>query len=309
MPDRSTGSRSPRPFDDGQGRPEPVEGRRESRGDWKPHIGPRLASLRLSPAREAEIAEELAQHLEDRWRELVARGATPEEAAHTARTEFDGARLETLLGTLRQAHWHETPPPGPSRAFSFDSVLIDLRHAIRALRATPSFTLAALLVLALGTGATTAIFSVVDAVALRPLPFLEPDRIVAVGVRAAPTVGAGGGPGRSGSAPVGRGPGGPASPGGPQGPARPMGAMPGAKPPEPDALASITAQDYLDWADRQQVFEVMAGLNGIGDYVFHPPGDEPELVKGIESRRASSTYSGAADAGGGLHVTRCRRRQ
>ena len=159
--------------------------------DWKSHIRSRLASLRLSPAREAEIAEELAQHLEDRWRELVARGATPDEAAHTARTEFDGARLEALLGTLRQAHWHETPPPGPSRAFSFDSVLIDLRHAIRALRATPSFTIGALLVLALGTGATTAIFSVVDAVALRPLPFPEPDRIVAVGVRADPAVGGG----------------------------------------------------------------------------------------------------------------------
>ena len=146
----------------------------------------------------------------------MARGATPEEAAHTARTEFDGARLEALLGTLRQAHWHETPPPGPSRAFSFDSVLIDLRHAIRALRATPSFTIGALLVLALGTGATTAIFSVVDAVALRPLPFPEPDRIVAVGVRANPTVGAGGGPERSGSAPMGRGPGGPMPGGGPQ---------------------------------------------------------------------------------------------
>jgi putative ABC transport system permease protein len=56
--------------------------------------------------------------------------------------------------------------------------------------------------------------------------------------------------------------------------------MPGAKPPEPDALASITAQDYLDWADRQQVFEAMAALSGIGDYVFQPPGAEPELVKG-----------------------------
>lgn len=135
----------------------------------------------------------------------MARGATPEEAAHTARTEFDGARLEALLGTLRQAHWHETPPPGPARAFSFDSVLIDLRHATRALRATPSFTLGALLVLALGTGATTAIFSVVDAVALRPLPFPEPNRIVAVGVRSDPVVGGGGGPQRSGPAPLGRG--------------------------------------------------------------------------------------------------------
>jgi predicted permease len=246
--------------------------------DWNLHIRPRLAALHLSPAREAEITEELAQHLDDRCRELVARGATPEEAAHTAKTEFDGARLEALLGSLRQAHWHETPPPGPSRAFSLDSVLIDLRHAIRALRATPSFTLGALLVLALGTGATAAIFSVADAVALRPLPFPQPDRIVAVGVRAAAAA-AGGGPQRPGPGPIARGPGGSQPPGGAQGP-RPLGAIPGAKPPEPDALASITIQDYLDWADRQQVFESMAALGGIGDYVFQPPGAEPELVKG-----------------------------
>ena len=228
--------------------------------DWKPHIRPRLASLGLSPSREAEIAEELAQHLDDRWRELVARGATPEEAAHLARTEFDGARLEALLGTLRQAHWRETPPPGPASAFSFDSVFIDLRQAIRALRATPSFTLGALLVLALGTGATTAIFSVVDAVALRPLPFPDSDRIVAVGMRADAAVGGGG---RSGPAPVGRG-----------------GAMPGAKPPDPDALMNVTSQDYLDWVDRQQVFESMAAINDMGDSVLQRPNGEPELVKG-----------------------------
>src|SRR5262245_32026080 len=151
--------------------------------DWKSHVRPLLASLRLSPVREAEIAEELAQHLDDRWRELIARGATPEAAEHTAKTEFNGARLEALLGSLRQARWRDLPPPGPARAFSWDSAIIDLRHAIRSLRATPSFTLGALLVLALGTGATTAIFSVVDAVALRPLPFPDPQGIVAVGER------------------------------------------------------------------------------------------------------------------------------
>jgi putative ABC transport system permease protein len=142
-------------------------------------------------------------------------------------------------------------------------VRLDLRHAIRALRATPSFTIGALLVLALGTGATTAIFSVVDAVVLRPLPFPEPDRIVAVGVRVDAAVGASGGPQRSGPAPLGK-----------------AGAMPGAKPPDPDALMSITAQDYLDWAEQQQVFEAMAAFNGPGDYVLQPPGAEPALVKG-----------------------------
>jgi hypothetical protein len=71
--------------------------------------------------------------------ELVARGHGPEEAAHIARTEFSGARLEALLGSLRQAHCHEPPPPGPAHAFSLDSLATDLRHALRALVATPSF--------------------------------------------------------------------------------------------------------------------------------------------------------------------------
>ncbi len=245
MPDPSTGSGSPRA---------------ESRGDWKPHIRARLCRCVCRPSREAEIVEELAQHLDDRWRELMARGETPDEAARIARTEFSGARLEALLGTLRQAHWHETPPPGPARAFSLDSLLIDLRHAIRALRATPSFTIGALLVLALGTGATTAIFSVVDAVALRPLPFPDPDRIVAVGLRASPAggsadpaVGGAGGPQRPG-------PGGPVPGGGPQRPPQPQWAMPGAKLPEPDALMNVTSQNYLDWAAQQQVFESMAAI-------------------------------------------------
>jgi putative ABC transport system permease protein len=279
MPDPSARSESQRPFDDAQGRPERVEGRADSSGDWKLHIRARLETLRLSPSREAEIVEELAQHLDDRCRELEARGATPEEAAHIARTEFDGARLEALLGTLRQAHWHEPPPPGPARAFAVDSVLIDLRHAIRALRATPSFTLGALLVLALGTGATTAIFSVVDAVALRPLPFPDPDRIVAVGVRVDSAVGGAGGPQQRGSGAIAKGPSGTVPGGRPQG-APPPWAMPGAKPPEPDALLNVTSEEYLAWADEQQVFESMAAIVDAGDTVLHRPDAELEIVKG-----------------------------
>jgi putative ABC transport system permease protein len=254
-------------------------GRGESKPDWGPDIRARLSALSIAPSREAEIVEELAQHLDDRWHELIASGKAPDEAARIARTEFTGARLTTLLGSLRQAHWQEIPPPGPARAFSFDSVHIDLRHAIRALRATPSFTLGALLVLALGTGATTAIFSVVDAVALRPLPFSDSDRIVALGVRADAAVGGAGGPQRPGSGPVGRGPGGPVPGGGPRGPG-PMGAMPGAKPPDPDALMNVTSQEYLDRVDRQQVFESMAAINDMGDSVLQPPNGEPEVVKG-----------------------------
>jgi len=230
--------------------------------DWSRDIRARLSALSIAPAREAEIVEELSQHLDDRWRELVASGHGPDEATRMARTEFSGARLTTLLASLRQAHWRELPPSGPARVFSADSLAIDLRHATRALRATPSFTIGALLVLALGIGATTAIFSVVDAVALRPLPFPDPDRIAAVGMRA--DAGGAGGPQKPG----------------PGGPRRPFGAMPGAKPPDPDALISVTPQDYLDWADQQHVFESMAAVNGTGDYVLQHPDARLEVVKG-----------------------------
>src|SRR5262245_8662236 len=260
--------------------------------DWGVHIRARLAKLSIAPAREAEIVEELSQHLDDRWRELVAGGHEPDEAARIAQTEFSDARLTALLGSLRQAHWRPLPPPGPSRAFAFDGLIIDLRHAVRALLATPSFTIGALLVLTLGTGATTAIFSLVNAVALRPLPFPEPNRIVAIGIRANTAPG-GGGPPKPGPAPLARG-----------------GGMPGAKPPEPDALMSVTAQDYLEWAGRQDVFESMAAVTGSGDYVFQPPNGEPEIVRG-DSVTASffdvlrarpmlgATFTAADEAAGG----------
>jgi len=72
--------------------------------DWKPEIRARLSGVRLAPAREAEIVEELSQHLDDRWRELVAGGATADDAERTARDEFsndDGGHRRSTNSSFR----------------------------------------------------------------------------------------------------------------------------------------------------------------------------------------------------------------
>jgi hypothetical protein len=93
--------------------------------DWREDVRTRLAPLRLSPAREAEIVDELAQHLEDRYRDQLNRGASPEEAARAARSEFgDGNRLAERMRPLRRAR---APAPLTLRAAT-GHLLADLWH-------------------------------------------------------------------------------------------------------------------------------------------------------------------------------------
>jgi predicted permease len=147
--------------------------------DWKPHIRPRLASLRLSPTRENEIVEELSQHLEDRWRELVAGGASEDEATKQALAGFrEGDMLARQLAPLRQAHAPDPVTPGVSAGHLLGDLWQDLRYAARTLGKQPTFALAAVLTLALGIGANTAIFTVVNATLLQRLPVPDRDRLV-----------------------------------------------------------------------------------------------------------------------------------
>ncbi len=120
----------------------------------------------------------------------------------------------------------------------------DLKAAFRSLTGSKTFTVVALTVLALGIGASSAIFSVVDAVVLRGLPFDQHDRLVAVGERHAP------------------------NPDFPQEPNR-----------DPQAISSSSPQNYMDWAARQQVFESMAAIAGIS-FVLREPGSGAEEVRG-----------------------------
>ena len=88
--------------------------------DWHSEVRARLAALRLRPEREADIVDEIAQHLVERYREAISAGATADEATRLALAEFQpGNALAQRIAALKQAHAPATVTPGrrSSRAF------------------------------------------------------------------------------------------------------------------------------------------------------------------------------------------------
>ncbi|WP_321470582.1 ABC transporter permease [uncultured Paludibaculum sp.] len=117
---------------------------------------------------ETELEGEIQAHLELAERDAVARGLSPEEARREARLRFGGVeQVKELHRERRSFVWLE-------------ALMRDLRYGLSSLARSPGFTASVVGVLALGIGANVAMFSVVDAVMLKPLPFAEPDRIVRV---------------------------------------------------------------------------------------------------------------------------------
>lgn len=123
---------------------------------------------RLGKPAEAQLDSEVAFHIDRLTEEYVAAGMRPEDARRRALLEFGGA--EQVKEQIREIH----------RMPVLDFAVANLKLAARFLRKTPAFSLTVIFTLALGIGANSAVFSAIDAILLRPLPFPEADQLVLV---------------------------------------------------------------------------------------------------------------------------------
>jgi hypothetical protein len=127
-----------------------------------------LLGFRRKNDMDSRLRQEIAFHIDMATEQKMQRGMAPDEARRTALVEFGG-----------REQWRESARD-EVRSRALEELLRDARYALRSLRRAPAFTAAAIATLALSIGATTSIFSVVNAVLLRRLPYPNADRIVAL---------------------------------------------------------------------------------------------------------------------------------
>src|SRR6266487_1030430 len=128
----------------------------------------RLVAVVRSRKHDREMDDEIASHLEEATDEYVARGLSREDAGLAAARDFGGlTQAKQIYREVRSFTWP-------------DNVRQDVKYSFRLLLKDPGFTLTAVATLALGIGVNTAVFSVVNGLLLNPLPYPEPDRLVAL---------------------------------------------------------------------------------------------------------------------------------
>ena len=151
--------------------------------DFRNEIRRRLAPLRLTLAAESELVDEVAAHLDDRYRELRSAGIDDEEARHQTLAEL--ADLQPMRARLaRKEQMPRTEPvrTGESSPASLlEGIWKDTRYAVRSLGKSPVFVVFVVLTLALGIGANTTVFTLINTLLLNPLPVHNAGQLAAVG--------------------------------------------------------------------------------------------------------------------------------
>ncbi len=149
--------------------------------DWKNFVRRQLASLNLTAPAEADLVEEMAQHLEDRYRELTAAGATPDDASREVAAEFDNVhRVQASVRREQRLPRYDAVPAGDARLGFLEGLWRDFRYAVRGMRTSPIFVTFVIVTLALGIGANTTVFTVLNTLILNPLPARDPGRLAAL---------------------------------------------------------------------------------------------------------------------------------
>jgi putative ABC transport system permease protein len=211
--------------------------------DWKKEINRQLTGLKLDPVREQEIVEELSQHMESLYEELLAESASEEEAS---RSLFEELSNNELLMELRRVERQIKQSPivieTNRRTNMIADLWQDIRFGARMLIKQPAFTFVAVLTLALGIGANTTIFSLINSLLLKPLPYPEAERLMLVWQSDINN---------------------------------------------PSDRNILSAPNYWDWQQQNDVFEKMAILDSAGQGYNLSGDSEPERVSGV---RVSSEF-------------------